>query len=137
MRKNYIIKDARRILAEQIRDNGMNTMNKNPITNATGLSAIIPKDNDGYCTVYKMDCEDGLGLMTVYQVYPGIQLIYNDFEARVVIGTEPLIRMCWRSIIAGKGVKGAYCKAVPACTSEKGIFPFIQWITVLLKWPFL
>lgn len=29
MRKNYIIKDARRILAEQIRDNGMNTMNKN------------------------------------------------------------------------------------------------------------
>lgn len=81
MRKNYIIKDARRILAEQIRDNGMNTMNKNPITNATGLSAIIPKDNDGYCTVYKMDCDDGLGLMTVYQVYPGIQLIYNDFEA--------------------------------------------------------
>lgn len=81
MRKNYIIKDARRILAEQIRDNGMNTMNKNPITNATGLSAIIPKDNDGYCTVYKMDCEDGLGLMTVYQVYTGIQLIYNDFEA--------------------------------------------------------
>lgn len=56
-------------------------LNKNPITNATGLSAIIPKDNDGYCTVYKMDCEDGLGLMTVYQVYPGIQLIYNDFEA--------------------------------------------------------
>ena len=57
-------------------------------------------------------------------------------KQRVVIGTEPLIRMCWRSIIAGKGVKGAYCKAVPACTSEKGIFPFIQWITVLLKWPF-
>ena len=81
MRKNYIIKDARRILEEQIRDNGMNTMNKNPITNATGLSVIIPKDNDGYCTVYKMDCEDGLGLMTVYQVYTGIQLIYNDFEA--------------------------------------------------------
>ena len=102
MRKNYIIKDARRILAEQIRDNGMNTMNKNPITNATGLSAIIPKDNDGYCTVYKMDCEDGLGLMTVYQVssrYPA--LFTMILKQRVVIGTEPLIRMCWRSIIAG------------------------------------
>ena len=47
-------------------------MNENPITNATGLSAVIPKDNDGYCTVYKLDCADGLGLMTVYQVYPGI-----------------------------------------------------------------
>lgn len=81
MRKDYIIKDARRILAEQIRDNGRNTMNENPITNATGLSAVIPKDNDGYCTVYKLDCADGLGLMTVYQVDPGIQLIYNDFEA--------------------------------------------------------
>lgn len=115
----------------------MNTMNKNPITNATGLSAIIPKDNDGYCTVYKMDCEDGLGLMTVYQVYPVSSLFTMILKQRVVIGTEPLIRMCWRSIIAGKGVKGAYCKAVPACTSEKGIFPFIQWITVLLKWPFL
>lgn len=51
------------------------------IQNTKGLSAVIPKDNDGYCTVYKMDCADGLGLMTVYQVYPGIQLIYNDFEA--------------------------------------------------------
>lgn len=46
-----------------------------------GLSEVIPKDNDGYCTIYKMDCADGLGLMTVYQVFPGIQLIYNDFEA--------------------------------------------------------
>lgn len=56
-------------------------MNENPVTNTKDLSAVIPKDNDGYCTVYKMDCTDGLGLMTVYQVYPGIQLIYNDFEA--------------------------------------------------------
>lgn len=84
MRKTYIIKDARRILAEQIKHDGVlerNIMSKDPVTHAKGLSAVIPKDNDGYCTVYKMDCADGLGLMTVYQVYPGIQLIYNDFEA--------------------------------------------------------
>lgn len=56
-------------------------MNENAIINAKGLANIISKDNDGYCTIYKMDCVDGLGLMTVYQVYPGIQLIYNDFEA--------------------------------------------------------
>lgn len=80
MEKTYIIKDARQVLAEQIMS-GRIAMNKTPITNAKGLSAVIPKDNDGYCTVYKMDCADGLGLMTVYQVYPGIQLIYNDFEA--------------------------------------------------------
>lgn len=84
MRKNFIIKDAGKLLAEQIRNTGMierTAMSTNPIINSKGLSAVIPKDNDGYCTVYKMDCTDGLGLMTVYQVYPGIQVIYNDFEA--------------------------------------------------------
>ena len=54
-------------------------MKENMILSTRNVSAVIPKDNDGYCTVYKMDCTDGLGLMTVYQVYPGIQLIYNDF----------------------------------------------------------
>lgn len=84
MKKTYIIKNARRLLAEQINSTGMierAVMRTNPISNVAGLSEVIPKDNDGYCTVYKMDCTDGLGLMTVYQVYPGIQLIYNDFEA--------------------------------------------------------
>lgn len=84
MKKTFIIKDASKKLAEQINNTGMierTTMSTDPITNSKGLSAVIPKDNDGYCTVYKMDCTDGLGLMTVYQVYPGIQVIYNDFEA--------------------------------------------------------
>ena len=83
MRKIYIIKDVRKTLAQQI--NNLDTAERTAMENipfsSTGLSAVIPKDNDGYCTVYKMDCADGLGLMTVYQVYPGIQLIYNDFEA--------------------------------------------------------
>ena len=120
MRKDYIIKDARRILAEQIRDNGRNTMNENPITNATGLSAVIPKDNDGYCTVYKLDCA-GFSLFTMIS------------RQRAVIGTDILARTSWRSIIAGRDGKGAYCKAAPACISEKAISPFIQWITVRLK----
>lgn len=37
-------------------------------------------DNKGYCTVYKMNCPDGNGLMTVYQVFPGIELVYDKFE---------------------------------------------------------
>lgn len=45
------------------------------------LPAVLSKEDSGCCAVYKMDCADGLGLMTVYQAYPGIQLIYNDFEA--------------------------------------------------------
>lgn len=83
MRKTYIIKDVRKTLAQQINnlDTAERTAMENTHFSSTGLSAVIPKDNDGYCTVYKMDCADGLGLMTVYQVYPGIQLIYNDFEA--------------------------------------------------------
>ena len=99
----------------------MNTMNKNPITNATGLSAIIPKDNDGYCTVYKMDCEDGLGLMTVYQVYPGIQLIYNDFEATSCYWDGTIDKNVLEINHCREGREGSVlAKAVPACTSEKG-----------------
>lgn len=78
------IMNVENILAEQINTGGMmerSKMNQERFLNTQGLSAVIPKDNDGYCTVYKMDCADGLGLMTVYQVYPGIQLIYNDFES--------------------------------------------------------
>lgn len=83
MRKTFIIKEARKTLAQQINNKNIAeriAMEHTPLS-SIGLSAVIPKDNDGYCTVYKMDCADGLGLMTVYQVYPGIQLIYNDFEA--------------------------------------------------------
>ena len=29
------------------------------MSNMKGLSEVIPKDNDGYCTIYKMDCADG------------------------------------------------------------------------------
>lgn len=83
MNKRIIIKEARFLLRKHI-ENGIAErprMNENMIVTTKNLSAVIPKDNDGYCTVYKMDCADGLGLMTVYQVFPGIQLIYNDFEA--------------------------------------------------------
>lgn len=52
----------------------------NTLTSTKNIFSVIPKDNDGYCTVYKMDCADGLGLMTVYEVYLGISIIYNDFE---------------------------------------------------------
>ena len=84
MKKKFIIKDARRLLAEQINSSQIvegKNMNIETMSKMKGLSEVIPKDNDGYCTVYKMDCADGLGLMTVYQAFPGIQLIYNDFEA--------------------------------------------------------
>lgn len=83
MNKRFIIKEAQFLLRKHI-ENGIAErphMNENMIANTKNLSEVIPKDNDGYCTVYKMDCADGLGLMTVYQVFPGIQLIYNDFEA--------------------------------------------------------
>lgn len=83
MDKRIIIKEAQKLLMQHI-DNGSPErliMNINIVSNTGNLAAVIPKDNDGYCTVYKMDCTDGLGLLTVYQVYPGIQPIYNDFEA--------------------------------------------------------
>lgn len=83
MNKRNIIKETQKSLMRHIDNRSLERfiMNTDIIENTGNLAAIIPKDNDGYCTVYKMDCTDGLGLLTVYQVYPGIQLIYNDFEA--------------------------------------------------------
>jgi len=31
-------------------------------------------------TVYRMNCGDGYGTMTSFRVFPGIELIYNDFS---------------------------------------------------------
>lgn len=136
MRKEYIIKDARKILAEQINNSGTperNVMDENPITMSKGLSAVIPKDNDGYCTVYKMDCADGLGLMTVYQVYPGIQLIYNDFEATGCYWDGNIDKIYWKSTIAERGVRAAACPAVPVFIWARVTYPSTQWITVHRK----
>ena len=104
MEKKYIMNDVRKVLAHQLEATGImekEPMSESPITNAKGLSAAIPKDSEGYCTVYKLDCSDGLGLMTVYQVYPGIQLIYNDFEAA---GCE------WDSVIGSDVLEINHCR---------------------------
>ena len=104
MEKKYIITDTRNVLAHQLEATGImekEPMSESPMTNAKGLSAAIPKDSEGYCTVYKLDCSDGLGLMTVYQVYPGIQLIYNDFEAA---GCE------WDSVIGSDVLEINHCR---------------------------
>ncbi len=109
-------------------------MDENPITMSKGLSAVIPKDNDGYCTVYKMDCADGLGLMTVYQVYPGIQLIYNDFEATGCYWDGNIDgKIYWKSTIAERGVRAAACPAVPVFIWARVTYPSTQWITVHRK----
>ena len=54
MEKTYIIKDAREVLAHKFESLGAmerTSMSESPITNAKGLSAAIPKDSEGYCTV--------------------------------------------------------------------------------------
>lgn len=45
------------------------------------VSSVEKHDNDGYKTVYIVDCTDGLGIITVFKVFTGIELIYNEFEA--------------------------------------------------------
>ena len=67
-------------------------MKNNPIKYMKEMSVPTTRDSEGYCALYKMDCGDGLGLMTVYQIYPGIQVIYNDFEAAGCAWEENLDR---------------------------------------------
>lgn len=67
-------------------------MKNTPIKYMKEMSVPTMRDSEGYCVLYKMDCGDGLGLMTAYQVYPGIQVIYNDFEAAGCAWEENLDR---------------------------------------------
>lgn len=45
-----------------------------------GVAITTEQDDDGYRIVYRMNYLDGSGSMTVYNVFPGIQLIFNDFD---------------------------------------------------------
>ena len=95
MEKTYVIKDAEKVLVYQIEQGGTQErkpMKKIPIKYMKEMSLPTTRDSEGYCALYKMDCGDGLGLMTVYQVYPGIQVIYNDFEAAGCAWEENLDR---------------------------------------------
>lgn len=37
-------------------------------------------ENTGSKTVYRMKCPDGYGKMTSFHIFPGIEMIYNDFR---------------------------------------------------------
>ncbi|WP_027630869.1 helix-turn-helix domain-containing protein [Ruminiclostridium cellobioparum] len=43
-------------------------------------SEISLVSQSGDCSVYKMSGDYGDGIMTCYQVFPGVELIYNDFH---------------------------------------------------------
>nr|WP_092071435.1 AraC family transcriptional regulator [Dendrosporobacter quercicolus]NSL49359.1 helix-turn-helix transcriptional regulator [Dendrosporobacter quercicolus DSM 1736]SDM26281.1 AraC-type DNA-binding protein [Dendrosporobacter quercicolus] len=47
--------------------------------NSYGKNITVVKQNEA-CTVYQMKDGSGEGTMTCYQVFPGIDLIYNDFH---------------------------------------------------------
>ena len=109
MKKKFIIKDARRLLAEQINSSQIvegKNMNIETMSKMKGLSEVIPKDNDGYCTVYKMDCADGLGLIRHFRVY---SLSIMILKQRNMSGKVFLTRIFWKSTIVGKDVRGAAC----------------------------
>lgn len=40
----------------------------------------IQYDDDGYRTIYKADCSKGIEQMTAYEVFPGIKLVYDEFD---------------------------------------------------------
>lgn len=63
-------------------------------------ASVIQKEN-GFGRLLKFDCSDGLGLMTVYNVFPGIELIYNEFET-----TE----FSWKNNTSGNVMEINHCR---------------------------
>lgn len=56
-------------------------MNREQRMGGAKIAEIISGDGGSCRTVYKIDCAEGLGILTVFRIFPGIRLIYNDFEA--------------------------------------------------------
>lgn len=57
----------------------MSILSKDKCIYGAEVEVEIIRDKD-YCTVCKMKNGNGQGVMTSYQVFPGIELIYNDFH---------------------------------------------------------
>jgi len=53
------------------------------------IASIQKCDKDGYRTIYKMDCPNGVGTMKVYKVFTGIELIINEFESTTCLCNVP------------------------------------------------
>lgn len=69
--------------------------------NVTSKNASVIQKENGYGSIVKFDCSDGLGLMTIYNVFPGIELIYNEFET-----TE----FTWKNNSSGNVMEINHCR---------------------------
>ena len=90
MKKKYIIKKARKLLVEQINShqtivrNDMN--NIETMSNMKGLSEVIPKDNDGYCTISRLDKRNHLRKDSItawlYRTMTGLEYLCGALNLR-------------------------------------------------------
>ena len=63
--------------------------NKFPYAREMGDNIRMVCENDE-CTVFQMRDSGGEGIMTFYQVFPGVYLLYNDFHMEHCIsGFDP------------------------------------------------
>ena len=56
------------------------------------------------CKVMRLSDNSGEGMMTLYHVFPGVFLMYNDFHMKECVSGFRQIWICFVSTTAGKGV---------------------------------
>lgn len=44
------------------------------------IATVMEQEDDGYYTVYRMNCPDGHGIRRVYRVFPGLDLAYDEMD---------------------------------------------------------
>ena len=55
------------------------------------------------CKVMRLSDNSGEGMMTLYHVFPGVFLMYNDFHMKECVRVSRQIWTCFVSTTAGKG----------------------------------
>ncbi|NLG32134.1 MAG: helix-turn-helix transcriptional regulator [Syntrophomonadaceae bacterium] len=53
-----------------------------PIYDFIKSNTMVPVADSGSCCVFQMKNESGEGFMTVYEVFPGVTLAYNDYHMK-------------------------------------------------------
>ena len=88
-------------------------------------AAVQKKNENAICSTFHLENESGIGNISVYQAFPGVELVYNDMHMEYCNKTRTQERVCWKSIIAGKVAVNALLENKVTAIWQRIIYPFV------------
>ncbi|ADY55794.1 transcriptional regulator, AraC family [Syntrophobotulus glycolicus DSM 8271] len=87
------------------------------------MGNVIKQEDEGYHTVYQMRCPDGYGIRSVYRVFTGLDLVYDEFNTTDFSG---IIEAHSRGKTFGKMMEISYCREGRLeCAFQNGLYVYM------------